>query len=99
LVVSNEAQREYLSAIAPVEFSDLSAHAIRAARSLHLVSDDRLTLLHAYQPSDRSAPSGETADHSADRMRAQDDLARFLIANSLHLDGSFLEVDEGTRWK
>ena len=50
LMVNDKVERPYATALAAVDMSESSAHAIRTARRLRLVDDAHLTMVHAFSP-------------------------------------------------
>ncbi len=103
LMVNFEAQRQYERVIAPTDMSDVSAGAVRAARSTGLIGDAGATLLHAFVALARGkmyiAGSDQASIDSyvaSERKRAMDELATFLAANDLQQVRWSLRVEEGT---
>ncbi len=99
LMVNNEAQRNYERVLAPLDLSDASAHALKAALSMGLVTGERTTLVHAFLPlakgrmwSDQASIDSYVA---SERRRAMDELAAFLVAHGLSQGGWSLRIDEG----
>jgi nucleotide-binding universal stress UspA family protein len=91
LMVNHDAQRRYERVVAPVDMSDASANALRAALSTRLISDKGATLLHALDAvavrgqmfvagSDQASIDSHVA---GERRRAMDELAAFVVANDL----------------
>jgi universal stress protein E len=102
LMVNNEAQRKYENVVAPIDFSDASANALRVARSIGLIAGDRATLLHAFWPLARGKMFVAGYDQAridsyvaSERQRAMDELAKFLVANDLSRGRWALRVEEG----
>lgn len=85
LMVNNEAQRQYDKVVAPIDMSDASANALRAALAAGLFGE-RATLLHAF------IPLGSAA---SDRREIMDELAAFLIENDLDPERWSLRLEEG----
>jgi universal stress protein E len=88
LMVNDKAERPYAMALAAVDMSESSAHAIRTARRLRLVDDDHLTMVHAFSPPGKGMLSfaglqKETIDDyvAKERLRATNELVAFLEAN------------------
>jgi nucleotide-binding universal stress UspA family protein len=95
LMVNNEAQRKYENVVAPVDLSDASAHAIRTALSIGLISDERATLLHAFVALAKGKMFIAGYDQNridsyvaSEHRQANEELTAFLAANRL-----------GTRWQ
>jgi universal stress protein E len=102
LMVNHEAQRRYENVVVPVDMSDASADALRAARSTGLISDERATLLHAFLAMAKGKLSVVGSDQASidshvasERQRAIDELAAFLVANDLEHGRWSLRVEEG----
>jgi nucleotide-binding universal stress UspA family protein len=102
LMVNHEAQRRYERVVAPIDMSDASANALRAALSIGLIGTKGATLLHAFDAPDKGKMSvgnwDQASIHSyvaSERRVAMDELAAFLIAKDLkHIPWSFhLEED------
>jgi nucleotide-binding universal stress UspA family protein len=102
LVVNHEAQRRYERVVAPVDMSDASANALRAALSIGLIDDKGATLLHAFDAPDKGKMAvGDSNRASIDsyvageRQRAMDEIATFLVAKNLkHIPWSFHLEDD-----
>ena len=95
LMVNNEAQRKYENVVAPVDLSDASAHAIRTALSIGLISGERATLLHAFVALAKGKMFIAGYDQNridsyvaSEHRQANEELTAFMIANRL-----------GTRWQ
>jgi nucleotide-binding universal stress UspA family protein len=89
-VVNHEAQRQYERIVAPVDMSDASANALRAALSIGLIGPKGATLLHAFDAPDKGkmivGNSGQLSIDKyveSERQRAMDELAAFLVAKDL----------------
>lgn len=102
LMVNNEAQRKYENVVAPVDMSDASANALRAALSTGLIGDGGGTLLHAFVALARGKMFLAGSDQAnidsyvaSERQRAVDELAAFLVANDLQRMRWSLRVEEG----
>lgn len=102
LMVNNEAQRTYEQVLAPVDMSDTSANALRVALSTGLVSAERATLLHAFEPFAKGkmrvgdlSQAGIDSYVATERQQATDELAKFLVAHGLTEKRWSLRVDEG----
>jgi nucleotide-binding universal stress UspA family protein len=100
LMVNNDVNGRYRNAIAAVDISEPSANAIRVARSIGLVDENSINLLHALLPPgigqmttavvNRQTPNEYVA---AERKRATDELSAFLTAKELACPN--LRVEEG----
>jgi nucleotide-binding universal stress UspA family protein len=102
LMVNNEAQRKYQNVVAPIDLSDASAHALEAALSIGLISDDGATLLHAFLAlaKDKMTVAGTDQPSidsyvASERQRAMDELAAFLVAHNFKDRRWFLRLEEG----
>jgi len=102
LMVNQEAKHSYEKSMAAVDMSELSANAIRAARSAGLIGDKSITLLHAFLPlgKDKMSVAGigqaVIAEYLAsERQRAADEFVAFLAANELSGPEFSLRVEEG----
>jgi nucleotide-binding universal stress UspA family protein len=90
LMVNNEVKRPYQSAVAAVDMSAPSAHAIKAAKRVSLVDGADITALHAFLPLAKGKMSTVGIDRTTideyvagERQKAIDQLIEFLSANSL----------------
>lgn len=102
LMVNGEVVRPYGTAMAAVDMSDPSAHAIRTAERLGVVAEARLTLLHAFDPwakgkmSLSGLPKEAIDDHvHTERREAFGELATFLKANQFDDRNWSQRVEEG----
>jgi nucleotide-binding universal stress UspA family protein len=102
LMVNHEAQRRYQNVIVPTDMSNASAHSIRIALSTGLISDCRLTLLHAFVAVGKGKMFVAGIDQSSiddyvvnERQNATDELVRFLVANDLGRERWSFWVEEG----
>jgi len=102
LMVNHEAQRRYENVVVPIDLSDASAHALRVALSIGLVTETGVTLLHAFVAAMKgkmfvAGSEGVSIDRyvASERQRAMDELAAFLVANDLKRTGWSLRVGEG----
>ncbi len=103
LMVNDEVERPYKTALAAVDMSEPSAHAIRTVRRLRLVDDAHLTMVHAFLPPGQgklsfSGLNKESIDEyvASERMRATNELDTFLDANEFG-DGKWLRYIEAGR--
>lgn len=88
LVVNTDASRPYGNAVAAVDISEPSANAIRVAKSIGLIGEENITLLHALLP-----PGIRQMTTAVVNRGATDELSAFLTAKGL--DGPNLRVEEG----
>jgi nucleotide-binding universal stress UspA family protein len=102
LMVNNEAQHRYERVVAPVDMSEPSANALRVAHAIGLTSETNTTLLHAFLAVARGKLFIAGADQASiinyvaqERQRAMDELATFLIANSLDRQSWSMHLEEG----
>jgi universal stress protein E len=103
LMVNNEAQRKYENVLAPVDMVDASADALRVATTTGLISDSRVTLLHAFMPLAKGKMFMGGADQAtvdsyvaSGRQEVMDELALFLAASVDRIHGRWsLRVEEG----
>lgn len=86
LMVNNEAQRRYEKVVVPVDISDASVEALRAARTKGFIEERRATLLHAFVP---------FTNFASERQEIMDELVAFLVANDLGQAGWSLRVESG----
>ena len=93
LMVNNEVDGPYETVLAAVDLSDASANAIRAARTMGLLDEAHLTILHAFLPSTEGRM--RTAGISEERQEAKGGLTRFLAENDLGMLKSSLRLKEG----
>lgn len=90
LMVNNEVQQSYGSALAAVDMSEPSANAIRAVQATGLIGAEGVTFLHAFLPLGKGKMTVAGIDRAAideyvasERQRAIDELVGFLAANEL----------------
>ena len=102
LMVNTEAAQAYRNAVAAVDISEPSANAIRAAKSVGVMSDESITFLHAFLPLGKRQMSRAGIDRAAidehvasERRRAIDELVPFVAANELGGPNVSLRVEEG----
>ncbi|MFL6818310.1 MAG: universal stress protein [Bradyrhizobium sp.] len=102
LMVNNEAQRRYERALVPVDMSDTSADAIRVGLSTGLLTEGATTILHAFSPMTKArlVRSGASAAVisgyvDSERLKATEELTKFLVANKLGTQRWSLQVAEG----
>jgi nucleotide-binding universal stress UspA family protein len=102
LVVNNEPSGPYRNRVAAVDVSEPSVKAIRGARSVGLVGEDGMTLLHAFLPLGKRKMStagikrAAISDYvAAERRSATEEMKRFLDANGLGGPDLSLRVEEG----
>jgi nucleotide-binding universal stress UspA family protein len=102
LMVNTEAQRRYLHALAPVDMSEASAHAIKTAKMLQIVSQAQVTLLHAFLAPGKgkmyfaNVPKERIDEYTADeRSMVRDELFAFLAAHELGDSEWSHRIEEG----
>lgn len=102
LMVNDEVERPYRTALAAVDASEPSADAIRTAQSLRLIEDVHLTIVHAFLPVAKGKMSsaglqGESFDKyvARERLRATDELVAFLEAHELDDQRWSRQIEEG----
>jgi universal stress protein E len=103
LMVNNEGQEPYLTALAAIDMSEPSANAIRTAIALKVAGDARLAFVHAFHPLAKGKmfvaglPKGAIDEHvGEERVRATKEVIEFLGANGVDGYGSPLLVEEGS---
>ncbi|WP_424631769.1 universal stress protein [Bradyrhizobium sp. SYSU BS000235] len=106
LMVNNEVNSPYESVLAPVDFSDASANAIKAARNLGLLSGNRLEILHGFSPFAKGKMSmagldqPDIDDHVlSERQEVTGELTAFLVQNDLARLRAALRVEEGASFE
>lgn len=106
LMVNNEAGAPYEVVITPVDLSDVSANAIRAAQAVGLTEGARVEILYAFQPVAKATMSRAGLDQanidqhvSDERQQATEDLTAFLIEADLCSLGASLRVEEGAAFE
>lgn len=102
LMVNTEAKRDYLHALAPIDMSEASAHAIKTAKALQIIDQVHVTLLHAFLAPAKgkmyvaNASREQIDEYTADeRAQARDELFAFLAAHGLHESGWSHLFEEG----
>jgi universal stress protein E len=103
LMVNNEAQRKYENVLAPVDMVEASADALQAATTTGLISDNRVTLLHAFMPVGKGKMFIGGADQdgidryvAGERDEVMNELVAFLAASVDRMHGRWsLRVEEG----
>jgi nucleotide-binding universal stress UspA family protein len=102
LMVNNEVNAPYEVVLTPVDLSDASANAIRAARTARLIDGVRLEILHAFLPVGKGKMSMAGLDQadidayvSSERQEVIEDLTAFLLESDLGGLGASLHVEEG----
>jgi nucleotide-binding universal stress UspA family protein len=90
LMVNHEAQRRYERVVAPIDMSEASANALRAALHAGVIGPNGATLLHAFDAPDKGKMFVGDSDQASidryvasERQRAMDELAAFLVAKDL----------------
>jgi len=103
LMVNREARRSHRSALAAVDTSELSAHAIRTAKELKLLDHCRFAIAHAFCPPGQVMMfyAGLTSDSineyvASARRRAVTELDTFLKAHGFEDQAWLQHVEEGT---
>ena len=103
LMVNNEGQQPYRSALAAIDMSEPSANAIRTAKALRMAGDAHLTFVHAFHPIAKGqmfvAGSAKEAidEHVAEeQVRATNEVIEFLRANGVDGYATSLLVEEGS---
>lgn len=106
LMANNEVNSPYESVLAPVDLSDASANAIKAARNLGLMSGSRLEILHGFLPFAKGKMSmagvGQSdidAYVSSERREVTEELTTFLVQNDLASLRAALRVEEGASFE
>jgi nucleotide-binding universal stress UspA family protein len=102
LMVNHEAQRRYEKVLAPVDMSEASANALRAALALGLVGRTGATVLHAFVAPAKgklfiAGADKANVDEYVDRERtaAAAQLTDFLAAHDLERESWSLHLEEG----
>jgi universal stress protein E len=100
LMVNNDGNGLYRNAVAAVDMSEPSANAIRVARSIGLIGEDSINLLHALLPPGirqmtTAVINRQTTDEyvANERQTATKELSAFLAANELACPN--VRVEEG----
>ena len=103
LMVNNEAQQRYENVVAPVEMSETSADALRAAVSLGLIDGRGATLLHGFMPLAKGKMFIAGTDQAdidryvaTERRRAEDELSKCLAASDLSGNRWSIRAEEGS---
>jgi nucleotide-binding universal stress UspA family protein len=102
LMVNREAGQSHRTALAAVDTSELSAHAIRTAKQLNLIDDCRFAIVHAFSPPGQAMMfyAGLTSESINEyvvstRRRATSELAALLDANGFDDQTWSRHVEEG----
>jgi nucleotide-binding universal stress UspA family protein len=103
LMVNNEGQQPYRTALAAVDMSEPSANAIRTAKALRMAGDAQLTFVHAFHPIAKgqmfvAGLAKEAMDEhvAEERVRATNEVIEFLRANGVDGYATSLLVEEGS---
>lgn len=106
LMVNNEVDAPYGVVLTPVDLSDASANAIRAARAVGLIDGVRLEILHAFLPVGKGKMSMAGLDQavideyvSSERQEVTEELMAFLLEKDLGGLGASLRVEEGSAFE
>lgn len=90
LMVNHEAQRNYRRVVVPVDMTDASAHALRAALALGLIGETGATLLHGFFAAAKGQmlvaglEMGAISEHVADEQQVKtNELTKFLVEKGL----------------
>jgi universal stress protein E len=102
LMANREVEAPYRTALAAVDMSEPSAHAIRTSMSLGLLNGARLTLVHAFLPLAKgklsyAGLSRDSIDEyvASERLRAADEMTAFLDANAMAEHQQSMMIEEG----
>lgn len=102
LMVNTEAKRSYLHALVPVDMSEASACAIKTAKTLQIINQAQVTLLHAFLAPGKGkmyfahVPKERIEEYTADeRSLARDELFAFLAAHDLAESDWSHRIEEG----
>jgi nucleotide-binding universal stress UspA family protein len=103
LMVNNEAEAPYRTAVAAIDVSEPSANAIRTAKALNIAGHAQPIVVHAFIPLakgqmfvaglDKETIDGHVAE---EQVRATKELVEFLGANGVDGYGPSLVVEEGS---
>ena len=90
LMVNHEAQRSYRRVVVPIDMTDASAHALRAALALRLIGEAGATLLHGFFAAAKGQmlvaglELGAISEHVANERQAKtNELTKFLVEKDL----------------
>jgi universal stress protein E len=102
LMANREVEAPYRTALAAVDMSEPSAHAIRTSMSLGLLNGARLTLVHAFLPLAKgklsyAGLSRDSIDEyvASERLRAADEMTAFLDTNAMAEHHWSMMIEEG----
>lgn len=102
LMVKHQAQTRYESVIAPIDMSEASAHALKATLSMGVISDENVTVLHAFSTLMKGKMTLAGIDKASiddyvanERRKVTGELAAFLVANDLNRARWSVRVEEG----
>jgi universal stress protein E len=102
LMANGEAETPYRTALAAVDMSEPSAHAIRTGTSLGLLNGAKLTLIHAFLPLAKGKMSFAVSKDRleeyvlSERRRAADEMSAFLATNAMPEHQRSMIIEEGT---
>jgi len=106
LMVNNEVNAPYGVVLTPVDLSDASANAIKAARTVGLIDGARLEILHAFLPVGKGKMSMAGLAQtdideyvSSERQEVTEELTAFLLEKDLGGLGASLHVEEGSAFE
>jgi universal stress protein E len=103
LMVNNEVSSgPYRTVLAPIDMSDSSAYALEVAQTRRLTNNVHVTLLHAFYPTAKTKLILSGLDQpsieqyvAGFRQEAANELAAFLLMNSLSSNGWSQRLEEG----
>jgi len=102
LMVNREVERPYRTALAALDMSEPSVHAIKTSMRLELVNAARLMLVHAFLPLAKGKMSfaGVSKDSIdeyvvSERLRAANEMIAFLDANAMSDYRRSINIEEG----
>lgn len=103
LMVNNQAQQHYERILIAIDMSEPSANAILVAKQARLITENRPTLLHAFQPLAKgkmlaagTARAAVDEYIASERERARIEVATFLAARGLDREQWPLRIEEGS---
>jgi universal stress protein E len=103
LMVNNEGQEPYRTALAAIDMSEPSANALRTGRALKIAGDAHLAFVHAFHPLAKgqmfvAGLAKEAIDEyvAEEQIRATNEVIEFLRANGVDGFACSLIVEEGS---